>query len=108
MTHTIRPSAYGYLYAPNDMSAEEVDRRNREIETYAAEHGFDLTRVFFEWDAHLKPGLNELVAELQRTAVTYVLIRGLADFGTSRVLQDAIWERLIETTKVTVIIMDAA
>ncbi|TMR07413.1 hypothetical protein ETD83_00015 [Actinomadura soli] len=101
----LQPLAYGYMYAPNDMPAEEADRRSRELEAYADQSGFELSRVFYEWDARLKPGLNELIAEVQRTPVKYVIIRGLSDFAESRVLQDAIWERLVETTKVTVIIM---
>lgn len=102
----LQPDTLGYMYAPNHMSATEVDRRASELTEYARNGGYGLTTVYYEWDAHLKPALTELIAELQRIDGRYVIVRSLQEFSQNSVLQEAICERVLALTKATVIVMD--
>lgn len=102
----MHPRAYGYMYAPNDLDAAEIDRRADDITRYAESGGYELARTYFEWDARLKPALNELIAELQRTNARYVLVRSLREFSENSAFQEAICERLVSLTQATVIVMD--
>lgn len=86
----------------------EVERRTVEAKDYADRYGYGASKAFYEWDARLQPALNELIATIQRHGGKYVIIPSLNNFTGSRILQSEILERLIATTKITVIIMDAA
>lgn len=104
----MQPSTYGYIYAPNNMEAAEVDRRADEVMEYARSGGYGPVKLYSEWDARLKPALNELIAELQRTDGQYVIVRSLREFSENSIFQEVICERILALTHATIIVMDEA
>jgi hypothetical protein len=100
------PLTYVYLYAPNDMPDDEVERRTVDAENYASTHHYGIFKIFYEWDRRQRPALTELVTEIGRLGGEYVIIPSLRDFSDIRMVRDAIVRRLTDEAHVTVIVMD--
>ncbi|MEX3101453.1 hypothetical protein DF268_30300 [Streptomyces sp. V2] len=85
----MKPLIFGYMRVPDDMSDEEVKRKQDGMTVYAEANGFALATVYFEFADGRVDAFAETVEAILRAESHHLLVPSYRDLAFSRALQDA-------------------
>ncbi|MEV6446352.1 hypothetical protein [Amycolatopsis sp. NPDC051716] len=99
------PRAYGYMRVPCDVADEQVHQLEQEVVAYAETHGLFFAGFFFEFNCGSREAFDELVAELVRADVHYVVVPSLRHLAHNAILQELMLEQLSFAARARVLAM---
>jgi DNA invertase Pin-like site-specific DNA recombinase len=97
--------AYGYMRVPCDVPDDKVRQLERDVIAYAETHGLHFVQFFFEFHCGSREAFEDLIAELVRTDVRYVVVPSLRHLAHNRLLQEQMLEHLSFTARAQVLAM---
>ena len=89
-----QPLAYAYMRVPFDIPDDRVRRMEHELRRFAEGKGWCLAETFYEFRCGMHDAFNDLIAELQRTGATTVIVPTLRHLARNTLLQNVLLSRL--------------
>jgi hypothetical protein len=90
----IQPLAYAYMRVPCNIPDDKVRRMEHELRRFAEGKGWCLAETFYEFRCGAHEAFNDLIAELQRTGATTVIVPTLRHLARNTLLQNVLLSRL--------------
>ncbi|MFE1887217.1 hypothetical protein [Streptomyces microflavus] len=87
------PIAYGYVRIHPEVDEDELRLVEKELSTYAAAHGLDLARIYYEEGTGIEP--NRMVRRLTRDDVHHLVVSSLEQITEHRLVAEMV-EAVIE------------
>lgn len=92
----LSPLAYGYMRVTDEGNDEEIRQLEHGIRKFAEAEGFLLVDIYHEYESGHYGTFYELVTEVKRTQVRYVVLPSLAHLSDHPHLQVQLLRRLTE------------
>ncbi|MFJ6984471.1 MULTISPECIES: recombinase family protein [unclassified Streptomyces] len=102
----MKPLIFGYMRVPDDMTDEEVRRKQDDMTLYAEVEGFTLATVFYEFMDGAINVFSEMAEAVKRAEAGHVIVPAYRDLALTRPLQEAMALHLEQKAGARIVSLD--